>query len=177
MSAWHKLSVVVERGGYAPANAASIYPMSGEGVIMFIPRLGVRLGSYDDATGDWWVQDTNRPDDAGRRNPEALLNFEDDQGIMTPTHWMRMPEPPEDDPAPREQCSVCRFWLRGSGQLGAQAGEDYGVCARHAPTPRLMADPRGDMGDDAYIALWPETAAQEWCGEWSERKSPAWKAQ
>jgi hypothetical protein len=104
MSEWQKLSVVVFRGGYAPADALSVFPMSGAGVIMFIPRLGVRLGRYDDATGDWWVQNTNEPRD-GHRNPEALLNFEDGQGLLTPTHWMRMPEEPKAEEEPREECS------------------------------------------------------------------------
>lgn len=168
-SEWKPLNVHVERGGYAPSDAASVFPMSGAGVLMFIPRLGVRLGRYDDATGDWWVQDTEPPHD-DRRNPECLLNLQADNepgSILTPTHWMRMPEPPAD--TTREQCDGCKFWLSGAGLMAGEEGDRYGVCARHAPAPRLMSTPTASSGDDAWMAMWPETENEEWCGEWKAK--------
>jgi hypothetical protein len=53
-----------------------------------------------------------------------------------------------------ERCGNCRFWHEEQ-------------CRRRAPIHINALMPWYDTEDGAdYEAIWPETAENEWCGEW-----------
>jgi hypothetical protein len=73
-----------------------------------------------------------------------------------------------------ERCETCRFWFVGEvvteGATAGRAQKEHqrpGGCRRHAPRPLLI--PAGDDNGKPYRPAWPQTAADEWCGEFQPR--------
>jgi len=53
----------------------------------------------------------------------------------------------------QENCCTCRFWDPGNSTRG--------LCRRNAPRAHM-----GPIGSEVAVqALWPETAAGDWCGQ------------
>lgn len=78
-----------------------------------------------------------------------------------------------------ERCDGCRFWDRSSnGNIGEDDSSygDYGACCRHPPQLsdgynrlRILETFWADYEEEAkdYTrGVWPETLAENWCGEW-----------
>jgi hypothetical protein len=53
-----------------------------------------------------------------------------------------------------ERCEACRFW--------EDVGEGYGHCHRLPPVPL-------GSGESTLMTAWPETKADDWCGEFFPR--------
>lgn len=53
-----------------------------------------------------------------------------------------------------ERCDRCRFWQP------TQDGSDNGYCLRYPPVP--LNNP---LHPGSVLSWWPETAPDEWCGE------------
>jgi hypothetical protein len=68
-----------------------------------------------------------------------------------------------------ERCKNCRYWL--------EKYDEQGFCRRYPPVPVVdvsySEDHEGKLAavfstnPDTYF---PETVADEWCGEWKEKK-------
>lgn len=64
-------------------------------------------------------------------------------------------------------CEGCRFWRF---QAGYQVGErmvNIGQCRRHAPEAG-----RREGGGVHPVRSWPETRAEECCGDWQAKPEP-----
>jgi hypothetical protein len=73
------------------------------------------------------------------------------------------------------RCGTCRWHdVKGFHQYYREAAahiQDLGFCRRQPPLPDftrlLLADQLTiDRREVFVFALWPETAAADWCGEW-----------
>jgi hypothetical protein len=62
-----------------------------------------------------------------------------------------------------ENCTGCRFWKRGSGEIGSR----YGDCRRRAPVNVKT----GGMLCEPYYAIFPATSEKAWCGEYESQSS------
>lgn len=60
-------------------------------------------------------------------------------------------------------CAACRFWVRHKHALDTE----FGTCRRYAPRPVRLLDPADDDDQLAnHYPSWPNTAEDEFCGEW-----------
>jgi hypothetical protein len=69
-----------------------------------------------------------------------------------------LPREPEEGESPA--CLTCRFYEPPQAAL-------YSQCRRRAPVVvvKRLVEPDGAYKDDAE-SEWPNTSAEEWCGEW-----------
>ncbi len=58
-----------------------------------------------------------------------------------------------------DRCERCRFWEE------FQDSDGWGHCHRYAPRPVVDPLRRDEEGHAYMVAYWPETDADEWCGE------------
>lgn len=61
-------------------------------------------------------------------------------------------------------CPNCNFW-EGIGPKPFASGE----CHRHAPAPAplsILDIKMNEKRDPDYVAIWPVTASEDWCGDW-----------
>ena len=59
-----------------------------------------------------------------------------------------------------QTCATCRFWRPTEG--------DFGQCRRRAPTTLYTTQTTSVRPDAPFRcrAVWPETRAEEWCGDY-----------
>jgi hypothetical protein len=96
---------------------------------------------------------------------------------MTTESAPRPTKPDPYDPANR-RCGTCRWhdvdgFYRFYG-TSAEGFGDYGYCRRTPPMPDIVPLLARFQDKEAlataYVvgAVWPETAEDEWCGEWAQ---------
>jgi hypothetical protein len=61
-------------------------------------------------------------------------------------------------PGPVEGCGSCRFWWREKSRRG---GLGWGQCRRMPPALPIVRTDKLKL-----VGIWPETEADDWCGEW-----------
>jgi hypothetical protein len=54
----------------------------------------------------------------------------------------------------QDTCEICRYWINKKGKRDGYDGD----CRKNPPTV---------ISDDCH-AIWPDTRATDWCGEWKE---------
>ena len=59
-----------------------------------------------------------------------------------------------------QRCDKCFYW-------SAMSGSYYGQCHRRAPAPIIV--PITDQEVEDRAVYWPETNAEEFCGDWASR--------
>ena len=69
----------------------------------------------------------------------------------------------------KQKCRMCRYWKgpippehRYCPPEEMQGGE-WGYCKRHAPSPATV--PVEQARGKSYVAMWPETQAEDLCGD------------
>ena len=67
-----------------------------------------------------------------------------------------------------DRCGTCLYWRHHGG--------DFGCCQRHAPRPRTVDEtvcklPDGDYCAPKFVAVWPETGNDEWCGDYAPTRA------
>ena len=69
------------------------------------------------------------------------------------------------------ECQNCLYWQFSSGLASEiNPSSKIGYCRRHAPQ-HLARESKGvqiaghKKGERPFLAIWPETFAEEWCGE------------
>jgi hypothetical protein len=67
-----------------------------------------------------------------------------------------------------ESCSTCRFWVQ---QVEEEPPDSPHECRRNAPGAIICRE--GTSFDDDFDAYWPQTHADDWCGEWQPAKEAA----
>jgi hypothetical protein len=55
-------------------------------------------------------------------------------------------------------CALCQFWHE-------MVGDETGQCRRYAPRPAMFAALPNTGGEGEVEAVWPQTNAEDWCGE------------
>ncbi|EFL50429.1 conserved hypothetical protein [Solidesulfovibrio fructosivorans JJ]] len=69
----------------------------------------------------------------------------------------------------KQKCRMCRYW---KGPIPPEhrycppeemTSGDWGYCKRHAPAPASV--PVEQARGKTYVAVWPETLADDLCGE------------
>lgn len=78
-----------------------------------------------------------------------------------------------------ETCATCRFW---GGERAHNYHSPYGTCRVQPPAiihgnvralPYHDPDRPGEAGPIVYIATWPWTAFDDWCGEHQSKAETA----
>lgn len=78
---------------------------------------------------------------------------------------------------PKGHCEKCRYWDSGSwdneDEGGCKVRGEWGLCRRRSVVPARLLAETGIDGD-----WWPETALDDWCGEFEPSpqkcKTPEW---
>jgi hypothetical protein len=74
------------------------------------------------------------------------------------------------------QCQSCAFWQQHTDAKGDVPA--WGFCLRYPPVAvaRVESDTQGEFGNyhervsSSVTTEWPETRANEWCGEWQAKE-------
>lgn len=69
-------------------------------------------------------------------------------------------------------CRTCLYWdwqpINDATQLKDLHEGSFGYCRRHAPHSLVKVNSMDSTGNGRSDTVWPETAANEWCGDHKE---------